>query len=88
MTLKETKETLLLGEINLDFFKWSRTDLLENDSGRALKPPKNELFSRIIPQGVSQLVTEGTKISPSGTLSGLDHIDTNKPEKCSHAVVK
>ena len=53
-----------------------------------MKPLKDELFSRIIPQGVSQLVTEGTRISPSGTLSGLDHIYTNKPDKCSQAFVE
>ena len=44
----------------------------------------NELiFSRIFPLGVSQLVTTATRGSPADPPSGLDHIYTNRPDKCS-----
>ena len=57
----------------------------QNDSSLKLKPLTDQLFSRIFPHGVSQLVTTATRISPTGIKSGLDHIYTNKPEKCSSA---
>ena len=67
----------------MDFLKWTRTDLSSTDSTMRLKPLTEELFSRIIPHGVSQLVKEATRIWPGQTDSGLDHIYSNKPERCS-----
>ena len=48
-----------------------------------LKPLTEALFSRIIPHGISQLVKEATRVWPGQPDSGLDHIYSNKPEKCS-----
>ena len=42
------------------------------------------LFSRIIPHGVSQLVTVPTRSWPGQEDSGLDHIYSNKPDKLSN----
>ena len=54
-----------------------------NDSSLKLRSLTEQLFSRIFPNGVSQLVTTATRISPAGVLSGLDHFYTNQPQKCS-----
>ena len=43
----------------------------------------NELFDRIIPHGVSQLVTGATRIERGQPRTGLDHLYSNKPEKLS-----
>ena len=82
--LQEEKEVIVLGDINLDFLKWNRSDLSSNDSSNSLKPLTEELFSRIFPYGVSQLVTCATRVSQVGNESGLDHFYTNKPDKCSN----
>ena len=81
--LLEDREVLVLGDIHFDFLKWNRTDLSPTDSSNKLKPLTDLLFNRIIPHGVSQLVSTATRVSPSGTDSGLDHVYSNKPEKCS-----
>ena len=81
--LSEGREVVVMGDINLDFLKWTRTDLSSTDSTMRLKPLTEALFSRIIPHGVSQLVKEATRVWPGQSDSGLDHIYSNKPEKCS-----
>ena len=72
-----------MGDINLDFLKGTRTDLSSTDSTMRLKPLTEALFSRIIPHGISQLVKEATRVWPGQPDSGLDHIYSNNPEKCS-----
>ena len=81
--LKEGKEVMVLGDINLDFLKWTRRNLPANDSSVRLKQLNELIFSRIFPLGVSQLVTTATRVSPADPPSGLDHIYTNRPDKCS-----
>ena len=83
LALMEGKEVLVMGDINLDFLKWTRTDLPPNDSTMRLKSLTEALFSRIFPHGVSQLVQEATRVWPGQQDSGLDHIYSNRPEKCS-----
>ena len=81
--LSEGKEVIVMGDINLDFLKWTRTDLTPTDSTLRLKPLTEALFSRIFPHGVSQLVKVATRVWPGLADSGLDHIYSNRPEKCS-----
>ena len=47
------------------------------------KKLSEQIFTRIFPLGVSQLVRVATRVSPASPPSGLDHVYTNKPEKCS-----
>ena len=81
--LQEGKEVMVLGDINLDFLKWNRSNLPACDSSVRLKQLNELVFNRIFPQGVSQLVTTPTRLSPVDPPSGLDHIYTNRPDKCS-----
>ena len=74
---------MVLGDINLDFLKWTRRNLPANDSSARLKQLNELIFSRIFPLGVSQLVTTATIVSPTDPPCGLDHIYTNRPDKCS-----
>ena len=60
--LSEGKEVIVMGDINLDFLKWTRTDLTPTDSTLRLKPLTEALFSRIFPHGVSQLVKVATRV--------------------------
>ena len=81
--LAEGKEVIVLGDFNLDFLKWTRSDLPPHDQSVRLRPLSDQLFNRIIPQGVSQLVQGATRVWPGVQDSGLDHIYSNKPDKCS-----
>ena len=58
--LSEGREVIVLGDINLDFLKWNR-DLPANDSSNRLKSLSDQLFTRIFPNGVSQLVRVGAR---------------------------
>ena len=79
----EGKEVLVMGDMNLDFLKWSSKNLADTDTTVKLKPLIEELFTRIIPHGVSQLVKEGTRVWPGVPNSGLDHVYSNSPDKLS-----
>ena len=81
--LREGKEVMVLGDMNIDFLKWTRRNLPASDSSIRLKQLSEEIFSRIFTLGVSQLVTTATRVSPVDPPSGLDHIYTNRPDKCS-----
>ena len=81
--LNEGKEVMVLGDVNLDFLKWTRNDLPASDHTVRLRPLTDQLFQKIIPDGVSQLVQVATRVWPGTADSGLDHIYSNKPEKCS-----
>ena len=81
--LMEGREVLVMGDMNLDFMKWCNPNLDDNDSAVRLKPLIDELFTRIFPHGVSQLVKQGTRVWPGQSDSGLNHVYSNKPEKLS-----
>ena len=83
MALKEGKEVVVMMDANLDFLKWTRSDLPANDITRRLSSLIEQLFTRIFPHGVSQLVTTATRSWPGQADSGLDHIYSNKPDKLS-----
>ena len=81
--LLEDKEVIVAMDANIDFLKWTRSNLPANDSTSRLKPLIEELFSRIFPHGVSQMVTVPTRMWAGQVESGLDHIYTNRTEKIS-----
>ena len=86
--LAEGKEVMVLGDVNIDFLKWTRTDLPQTDQAVKLRTLTDQLFSRIFPHGVAQLVQVATRVWPGVQDSGLDHIYSNKPEKCSDIYVE
>ena len=83
LALLEGKEVVVMMDANIDFLKWTRDDLPASDSTHKLRPLIIQLFSKIFPHGVSQLVSTATRTWPGQADSGLDHIYTNKPEKLS-----
>ena len=58
-------------------------NLPPHHSSVRLKYLINELFDRIIPNGVSQLVTGATRVERGCPRTGLDHLYSNKPQKLS-----
>ena len=83
VALSEGREVIIMMDANLDFLKWTRSDLPATDHIFRLKPLIEQLFVRIFPLGVTQLVTTATRAWPGQSESGLDHIYSNKPDKLS-----
>ena len=81
--LLEGKEVIAMMDANLDFCKWSRSDLAASDNIRKLRPLIELLFTKIFPHGVSQLVTSPTRVWPGQPDAGLDHLYSNRPFKLS-----
>ena len=81
--LLEDKEVVVAMDANIDFLKWTKTNLPANDSTKSLKPLIDVLFAKIFPHGVNQLVTVPTRTWPGQAESGLDHLYTNRPDKIS-----
>ena len=81
--LSEDREVILAMDANIDFLKWTLDNLHSNDSTHRLRPLIEELFERIFPQGVSQMVCTPTRTWPGQPESGLDHLYTNCPSKLS-----
>ena len=88
MALDEGRECIVMGDVNLDFLKWDLVDLPSKDNCTRLRALSDIIFSRIFPHGVVQLVTTATRVSPRGPDSGLDHVYTNNPQKCSDIVTE
>ena len=77
-------EVIVLGDFNLDFLSFNRTDLPTNSQASKLKPLVDELFTRIIPYGVRQCVSGTTRQGRPGQAdTALDHFWTNIPGKIS-----
>ena len=55
------QEVILAMDANIDFLKWTTENLSTNDNTYKMKPLIQELFSRIFPQGVSQMVNTPTR---------------------------
>ena len=85
--LCEGKEVLVTGDVNIDQMNWCKDDVEAPSQIRKLRPLINELFTRIFPYGVSQLVTKPTRFAPHQPASGLDHLYSNNPEKLSEIEV-
>ena len=79
----EDKEVIVTLDANLDFLTWRSENLPPSHISVKLKPLSDALFDRIIPLGVTQLVTGPTRIMKNQAKSGLDHLYSNRPEKLS-----
>ena len=83
-SLLKNKELLVMMDANIDFLTWRNAENLPpHHSSVRSKSLINELFDRIIPHGVSQLVTGATRVERGCPRTGLDHLYSNKPQKLS-----
>ena len=74
------KEVLVLGDCNLDLFKFDRAGVLQ--------PLVDSMMQRIYPHGVVQCVQGPTHSWPGQVPSGIDHVYTSNPDKLSQVQVK
>ena len=81
--LAEDKEVIVTGDMNINHLEWAKDDLASSTQTHKLKPLISELFSRILPHGVYQLVTAATRFRENQPESGLDHFYSNQPNKIS-----
>ena len=81
--LEEQRETICMMDANLDFLTWSREDLPSHHSSVKLKQLSEALFTRILPLGVTQMVTGPTRAERGVPATGLDHLYSNRPNKLS-----
>ena len=71
-------------DANIDHLTWRQTENLpSHHSSIRLKSLIEALFDRILPLGVTQLVTGATRIERGQPKSGLDHLYSNRSEKLS-----
>ena len=81
--LESGLEVHVLGDLNLNHCEWNNYDLPSNHQTSRMRPLIMELFTRILPLGVVQLVRGPTRFWPGHTPTGLDHYFTNNTEKIS-----
>ena len=81
--LREDREVLLLGDMNINSLKWAKADLPPGDYIHHQRPLIDLLFEKIIPLGVTQQVSV-----PTHNKSCLDHIYTNYAEKLSNVTAQ
>ena len=81
LAIREDKEVIVTGDMNIDSFKWCRDDLPSTDSTYRLRPLIDLLFEKVIPQGFSQQVRVATHAWKGQHPSCLDHLYTNKPDR-------
>ena len=80
-------EIIVLGDMNLNHLNWQEKDYMQSKQTKKLRPLIEELFTRIIPYGFSQLVRVATRHFPGQLSSGLDHVYTNSPQKIQEVQV-
>ena len=86
--LQEKRQTICMMDANIDFLTWTREDLPSHQSSDRLRPLIQALFTRILPHGVSQLVTCATRAERGVPITGLDHLYTNCPDKLSEVTAE
>ena len=80
--LEEEREVICAMDANIDALSWF------SDSNDKLTPLVNDLFERIIPQGISQLFDVPTHAQQGIATKCLDHIYTTNPEKLSEVTAE
>ena len=81
--LGEDREVIVVMDANIDSLTWSSDNLPVNHSNVKLKPLIDDLFEKILPHGVSQLVQVPTHAQQGRATKCLDHLYTNNPAKLS-----
>ena len=76
-------EVHVLGDMNINHCNWTDQCLSSSNQTSRLRSLIEALFSRILPHGVSQLVTGPTRHFPGQKSTGLDRFYSNKPQKLS-----
>ena len=79
----EETEVVVALDANLDFLTWRSDSLPPQHSSVKLKALIAALFERILPLGITPLVTGATRLERGQPRAGPDHVYTNKPEKLS-----
>ena len=85
--LSEDKEVIVAGDMNINHIDWTFDDNSASNQTKRMRPLITELFTRILPHGVSQLVKTATYSAPHQPESGLDHFYSNDPSKLSQVQV-
>ena len=83
MAILENKEIICMGDMNIDFLKWSNASQPSNEPNDRQKHLTTQIMDRIIPHGFVQLISVPTHFWPGQKPSGLDHLYSNHPEKLS-----
>ena len=81
--LKTDVECIVVGDLNIDHTKWTKSDLSKSSITHKLKPLIEKLFDRILPHGAVQCMTGPTRFENGSASSGLDHFWTTNPNKLS-----
>ena len=55
------KDVVVMGDFNLDFLSFHRTDLSSSSQAHRMKPLVGEMFARVVPHGVKQCVVGPTR---------------------------
>ena len=76
-------EVIVTGDININHLDWTMDDNSTSNQTKKMRLLISVLFTRILPHGVSQLVTTATYAAPHQPQAGLDHFFTNDPSKLS-----
>ena len=89
VALNTGMECVVMGDFNLDYLSFYRTDLSSSSQAYRLKPLVDELLARVGPHGVKQCVVGPTRQGRAGQAdTGLDHLWTNIPGKMSQIYTK
>ena len=79
--MNSTSETISLGDYNINHCNWTDKHLSKSGQTYKLRHLIEDLFTRIFPYGVRQLISGPTRHFPGQRPSGLDHLFTNIPDK-------
>ena len=82
--LNENKEVICALDANIDALTWTSQNLPANHSNVKLKPLIDDLFEKILPHGVTQLVQVPTHSQFGVATKCLDHMYSTNPENLSN----
>ena len=74
-------EVIVCGDMNLNHLDWCLPSFQQSSQTRKLVPLIEQLFQKIISQGVVQCVTVATRFMIGHPPTGIDHFYSNHPEK-------
>ena len=79
--LGENREVICAMDANIDALAWMSEDTPEVQASEKLKPLMEDLFEKIMPHGISQLVQVPTHTQHGVATKCLDHLYSTNPEK-------